>query len=74
MTPNDDYESPVPPGLQDEFLSREEAARELRMHIDTVSKKVSLGVLETQRYGKHTFVTRESVRKYLNQFRHVSGK
>lgn len=62
----------VPDALRDLWMSTEEVSEELRMSIRTVRRKVSEGVFETTKYGKWTLVSRASVNRYLNQYRHVS--
>ncbi|SFH98884.1 helix-turn-helix domain-containing protein [Planctomicrobium piriforme] len=63
--------SPVPPELAEIWMDREEACNTLRMRPVTLSKKVSAGVFATMRYGRFIFIARESVKVYLDQFRHV---
>ena len=65
--------SPVPPGLQDLWLSTEEACDALGIAKETLYKKIAGGLFETTRYGRRTLVSRASVQRYLDQFRHVSG-
>ncbi len=73
MTASQQTVNPVPPHLQGEYMSREEAASELRIHIDTVGKKIRAGVLTAIKYHGRTFVSRESAKKYLDAFRHVAN-
>lgn len=59
----------VPPSLAADWMSLEEAMREMsftRWHISDLCKD---GILQRQRYGRNTLISRASVAKYLARFK-----
>lgn len=59
----------VPPSLAPDWMSLEEAMKEMsftRWHISDLCKD---GVLQRQRYGRHVLINRQSVAKYMARFK-----
>lgn len=59
----------VPPSLQKEWMSDDEAAEQLALTKETIRMKAAAGVLEAKKHGRSRMVTRKSVKRYLSQFR-----
>lgn len=59
----------VPPSLQKEWMSDDEASEQLALTKESIRNKGYSGVLETTKHGRHRMVSRRSVKKYLSQFR-----
>lgn len=64
-------DNPVPPSLRDVWMSIDEASQELGVNRDTVGRRIRAGVLVRMKYGRNVFVSRASVKRYLDQFRHA---
>lgn len=64
----------VPAALKADWMSTDEASAELGLAVATLYKKIAAGLFETQRYGRQTLISRDSIQRYLNQFRHVIRK
>jgi len=62
----------VPPDLREYWMSLEEAAEELRLTKSTISRKIGDGVFEKIKHGRHVLVSRQSVNRYMDMYRHVA--
>ena len=59
----------VPPDLEADWMSLEEACLKLSVTRYTVSSWCKEKILERKSYGRHTLISRASVEKYLNRFK-----
>jgi excisionase family DNA binding protein len=58
---------PIPSGPL-KFLTRREAARELRMSLATLDRAISRGELKAKKHGHSTFVMASEIDRYIAQW------
>lgn len=64
---------PTPSGPL-KFLTRKEAARELRMSLATLDRAISRGDLKAKKHGHSTFVMASEIERYIAQWPDVQPR
>lgn len=58
----------LPEALRDKWMTIAEAADTLALHRDSIYRKIECGVLDVDKYGARTIISRQSVQRYLKQW------
>jgi hypothetical protein len=56
------------------FLTRKEAARELRVSLATLDRRIGKGLLKAKKHGHSTFVMASEIDRYIKQWPDVEPR
>jgi excisionase family DNA binding protein len=61
------HQPPPAPSSGLTFLTRKEAARELRISLATLDRVIARGALRAKKHGHSTFVLASEIERYINE-------